>query len=89
MPKERRKSAIRRQFNAAFESPDGRISISKTIAVFSQITVLYHFGRSFDLLIPHPEMALILLAFLVCPDLVKKIIAVRYVPPPSSQGSKK
>lgn len=79
--KERRKSGVRRQFNAAFESPDGRISPSKTIAIFTQIAVLYHFGRSFDLLIPHPEMVLILLSFLVCPDLIKKIIAVRFAAP--------
>jgi hypothetical protein len=74
---ERRRSPLRRQFNDAFSTPDGRISLSKTIAVFAQIAVLFHFGRSFDALIERPESLLIVLSFLVAPDIVKKALVMK------------
>ena len=73
---ERRKSTFRRQFNEAFSAPDGSFSITKLIAVFAQIAVLYHMGRNFDHLMDKPESLAIILAFLVAPDLLKKIITM-------------
>jgi hypothetical protein len=57
--------------------PQGRISLSKTIAIFAQIAVLFHFGRSFDELIEKPESLLIVLAFLIAPDIMKKALTLK------------
>lgn len=78
---ERRNSPLRRQFNEAFCDPDGRVSVSKTIAVFSQIAVLFHMGKSFDLLIDKPETLAVILTFLVAPDALKKWLSLRYAKP--------
>ena len=66
--------------NDAFCSPDGSFSISKTIAVFAQIAVLFHMGKSFPELVKNPESMLIVLSFLVCPDILKKFIAMKFAP---------
>ena len=74
---ERRKHPLRRQVNEAFTDPQGRVSLSKVMAVFAQIAVLFHFGRTFDDLIDRPESLLIVLSFLVAPDIVKKALALK------------
>jgi len=74
---EKRRGTLRRQVTEAFVSPDGRVSISKTIAVFAQIAVLYHFGLSFDKLIDKPESLAIILLFLIAPDILKKALAMK------------
>ena len=74
---ERRKSTMRRQFNDAFSAPDGSFSITKVIAVFAQIAVLYHMGKNFDSLIDRPESLAIVLTVLILPDIAKKIITMK------------
>lgn len=76
---DRRRSTLRRQVNEAFCDPDGRLSIAKTIAVFAQIAVLYQMGRTWDTLIERDgTVLLIVLAFLIVPDALKKFIAMKY-----------
>ena len=75
---EHRTQTFRRQVNESFCSPDGQVAITKVIAVFAQIAVLLHFGRSFDALIEKPESLLIVLAFLIAPDAIKKFLAMKY-----------
>lgn len=73
----RRKSPLRRQVNEAFCGPDGEFSISKFLAVWSQIAVLAHMNRVFDELIAKPESLLIVLTFLIGPDLFKKLLTLK------------
>ena len=86
---ERRRSTIRRQFNESFCSPDGSISPSKTVAVFTQIVLLYHLGRDFDELIKQWESLAWVLTFLVAPDVVKKLLVMKYGNGHSQTGDKK
>ena len=74
---DRRKSALRRQINEAFCDPNGTFSIGKFLAVWAQIVTLAHFGRTFDVLILHPETMLIVLAFLIAPDIIKKALVMK------------
>lgn len=67
----------RRQFNQSFYSPDGNFSITKTIAVASQVMVLYWSGVLMDELIERPESLLILLSFLIAPDIIKKALTMK------------
>lgn len=75
---ERRKSTLRRQFNESFTDPQGRFSITKTIAVWAQISVLAHMNRTWDVLILHWDSLAIVLTVLVAPDAVKKLISMKY-----------
>ena len=76
--KERRKSAFRRQVNEAFAGPDGEFSVSKFLAVWAQIAVLAHMNRTWDELLAKPESLLIVLTFLVGPELFKKLVAMKF-----------
>ena len=76
--KNKRHSPLRRQLNEAFCDPDGRFSISKFLAAWTQIAVLSHMNLWFDKLLDKPETLLIILTFLIAPDLFKKIIAMKY-----------
>lgn len=67
----------RRQFNESFCSPDGQFSITKTIAVAAQIAVLYHFGLAFGDLVERPESLLIVLTFLIAPDIMKQALKMK------------
>ena len=78
MNDEHRKSPIRRQFNEAFCSPDGTVSISKVLAVVTQVGVLNHFMLGFDKVVANPESLLVILTFLIAPDVIKKAIAMKY-----------
>ena len=75
---EHRHSPLRRQANEAFCGPDGRFSIGKFLAIWTQIVVLGHMGTSWDKLIDKPESLLIVLTLLICPDVLKKLIAMKY-----------
>lgn len=77
-PAEKRNSPIRRQFNESFTDPQGNFSLVKTVAIFGQISCLYHFGKYFDELIDKPESLGIVIAFVICPDLVKKLLTMKY-----------
>lgn len=73
----KRHQRLRRQINEAFTGPDGKYSLSKTMAVFAQIGVLYHTMGFFDRLIDKPETMLILLTFLIAPDVIKKALSMK------------
>ena len=75
---EHRTQTFRRQINESFCSPDGQVAITKVIAVFAQIVVLFNLGRYFDVLTDKPEALGIVLTILVAPDLFKKVIAMKY-----------
>jgi hypothetical protein len=75
---DRRDQPMRRQFNEAFCSPDGSFSITKFIAVMAQIVLLYHLGRDFEQLIKAWESLAWVLTFLVAPDTIKKLLAMKY-----------
>ena len=67
----------RRQFNQSFQTPDGNFSITKTIAVAAQVMCLYWVGMLMEELIDRPESLLILLAFMIAPDIVKKALNMK------------
>lgn len=73
----RRHSPFRRQINEAFCDPNGQFSITKFLAVWAQIAVLAHMNRLFDDLIARPESLLIVLAFLIAPDIIKKALVMK------------
>ena len=78
---EQRTSLFRRGLNDSFygfSDPQGNFSWAKFIAVWGQIAVLFHFGRTFDELIVRPESLAIVLAFIICPDVLKKVISAKY-----------
>ena len=78
MKQERRKSSIRRQVNEAFCDPNGQFSIGKFLSIWAQIAVLAHMNTSWDKLIDKPESLGIVLAVLVTPDILKKMLAMKY-----------
>ena len=67
----------RRQFNESFCSPDGHFSVTKTVAVAAQVMVLYWTGRLMEKLIDKPESLLIMLCFLIAPDIIKKALTMK------------
>jgi len=75
---ERRNSPLRRQVNEAFCDPYGHFSIGKFLATWAQIVVLGHMGTSWNELIDKPESLLIVLTILVCPDVLKKFLSMKY-----------
>ena len=70
---------LRRQLNEAFCGPDGEFSVSKFLAAWSQIAVLAHMNVWFDKLLDKPEALLIVLSFLIGPDLFKKLLTLKLV----------
>ena len=78
LPLERRHGNIRRQFNESFCDPDGHFAITKFVAVCAQIVLLYHLGKDFDDLIARWESLAWVLTFLVAPDTIKKLLAMKY-----------
>lgn len=76
--KDQRTQTLRRQVNESFSDPNGRVSVTKIIAVLSQIAALFYFGRDFTALIDKPESLLIILTFLIAPDSIKKFLSMRY-----------
>jgi len=75
--KEKRHSPIRRQLNQAFCDPTGNFSISKFLAVWAQIAILAHMNRWFEELIAKPESLLIVLSFLIAPEIIKKALVMK------------
>ena len=76
-----RTQLLRRKLNDqfyGFGDPDGNFSWSKFVAVWGQIAVLFQFGRNFDMLLDKPETMLIMLAFVISPEILKKFLALRY-----------
>ena len=74
---ERRASPIRRQANECFEGPDGKFSILKAIAVFSQISALYQFNVWFDALIVNSLTMLVVMSFIIAPHLIVRLAGQR------------
>lgn len=63
--------------NEAFTDPNGEFSVSKFLAVWAQIAVLAHMNRWFEELISKPESLLIVLSFLIAPDIIKKALVLK------------
>ena len=74
---ERRKSAFRRQVNAAFCDPNGEFSIKKFLVIWTQIVVLGHMGTSWDKLLDRPESLAIVLCVLIAPELISKFLSMK------------
>jgi hypothetical protein len=75
---EQRKSPIRRQLNEGFCDKDGNWSPTKTISVFGLVLLLCETGVHFDDLIGKWDSLCLCLSFLICPDLVKKWLTMKY-----------
>ena len=76
-----RKQLMRRKLNDEFYGfcdPDGRFSWSKFLATIGQATALVVFWRDSDALIKNTESLIVVLAFVVTPDLLKKLISMKY-----------
>ena len=87
---DKRHSPIRRQFNESFLDPYGNFSLTKTLAIFGQIACLYQFGKHFETLIDKPESLLIVVAFIIAPELIKKLVTLKYgAAAPIAKGVKK
>lgn len=78
MSEEKRKAPFRRQLNQAFCDPDGNFSIGKFLSVWAQIAVLAHMNRWFGELIQKPESLAIVLVVLIAPDVLKKLLVMKY-----------
>ena len=76
--KERRHAILRRQVNQSFCDPDGGIAIAKIIAVAGQISAIYHFNVNFTALMLNWDSLFVILAVIVMPDVLKKIITMKY-----------
>ena len=69
--------SFRRRFNQSFENPDGSYSLQKIIVVTTQVGILNHLMIAFDNLIDKPEALLIILAFLIAPQIIKQAIVLK------------
>jgi hypothetical protein len=74
---ERRSQHFRRQVNQVWSDPDGRFSISKFIATWAQISILAHLNVWFEKTLDKPETLLIILSFLIAPDMIKKALSMK------------
>jgi hypothetical protein len=67
----------RRQLNETFTGPDGAFNWSKAIAVPAQVIMLNWLWIGFDRLLDKPETLLIILSFLIAPDIVRKAMYLK------------
>ena len=75
---ERRRSVLRRDLNDAVRSDDGRFSESKAWAGVGKLICVYLLMVYTDAVL-HTEYTLVtLLAFVIAPDLVKRVIGAKY-----------
>ena len=75
---DRRRAALRRQLNEAFLGPDGRVSLTKIIAIAAQTGVLYQAMQTWDRLIMSWDVLTVVLVFLIAPDGLKKLVQMKY-----------
>lgn len=81
MTKKPRTQIVRRKLNDAFygfSDPEGNFSWSKFVAIWGQIAALFQFGRNFDLLIDKPESLIIMLTFIISPEIFKAFLKLKY-----------
>jgi hypothetical protein len=74
---EQRVSPIRRQFNQAFCDPNGDFNIGKFLVLWTQIGILAQAMRFFEDLIAKPESLLVILTFLIAPEIIKKALVLK------------
>ena len=74
---DKRTHPMRRQFNEAFCNPNGQFSVGKFLATWAQIAILAHMNVWFDKLLDKPESLLIILSFLIAPDIIKKALVMK------------
>ena len=75
---EKRSSTLRRQVNQSFCDEYGNVIVTKVIAVMGQTMLLYFTARYFGDMLYTPETMLVCLSFIIAPDLVKKVISMKY-----------
>jgi hypothetical protein len=75
---ERRHAVLRRQFNEAFCTADGRVSLTKLIAIAGQIVLLYHLNADFDFLVIQWDALLLVSGFVIIPDVVKMAFKLKF-----------
>jgi len=75
---EKRTQVIRRQFNESFCDENGHVMIAKVVAVAAQVVVLFYTARDFAEYINKPEALLIVLSFLIAPDIFRKALNMKY-----------
>ena len=68
----------RRQFNESFQNPDGSFSPAKSIAIVGQGICLWHLNLHFAELIAVWDSLLVILTFIVAPDVFKKFLNMKY-----------
>ena len=75
---EHRKAVWRRQFNQSFMDEHGNVMVGKVMAVATQTVVLFYMTRDFELLYAKPETMLIILSFLVAPQVIGRLAKLKY-----------
>lgn len=75
---DKRRSTMRRQFNESFLDESGHVAVAKVIAVAGQIMLLFYTGRYFEEMLTKSDTLLICLGFIIMPDVVKKLITMKY-----------
>jgi len=73
-----RRSTFRRQVNESFCDATGQIAIAKIIALTGQIMLVFYTGRYFEAMLTKADTLLICLGFIIMPDVVKKLITMKY-----------
>lgn len=80
---ERRRSPIRREVNALFRAPDGRVSEAKSFAILFKFFMLWAFYTQIVVILKDWLLLLVFVSAFLAPDLLKKVIAMRM---PTNQG---
>lgn len=68
----------RRQFNESFQNHDGSFSPAKSMAIVGQGICLWHLNLHFSELIAKWDALLVVLTFIVAPDVFKKFLNLKY-----------
>ena len=78
---EHRHQAIRRQFNESFTDPTGRVSWSKMASATGQVICAYLLLHHTEYIVDRWDALSILLAYLIMPEMAKRIIISKYPVP--------
>ena len=80
--KDRRKSynggRVRRDLNDLIRSPNGNISEAKLCSVAGKASLLYLLLAYPEMIIKNWEVLMVFSLFLIAPDLIKKLLEMRY-----------
>jgi len=73
-----KRNVLRRDLNDVVRSPDGRVSEAKLWASAGKAASLFLIMRYSESVIAHWDVLAVLLLVLVAPDLLKKMVAMKY-----------